>query len=100
MPCDYSQYHPDWRWIRLQILEQAGHCCEFCGVENDTMRGETRIVLTIAHLDHDISNNEPSNLRALCQRCHLRWDHAQHQINAALTRARKRTERGQMELAV
>ena len=32
------------------------------------------IVLTIAHLDHNINNNDPSNLRALCQRCHLRYD--------------------------
>lgn len=28
------------------------------------------IVLTIAHLDHDPRNNNPENLRALCQRCH------------------------------
>lgn len=32
------------------------------------------IVLTIAHLDHDISNNDHSNLKALCQRCHNRYD--------------------------
>ena len=32
------------------------------------------IVLTIAHLDHDIKNNDPKILRALCQRCHLRYD--------------------------
>jgi hypothetical protein len=32
------------------------------------------IVLTIAHLDHDVNNNNPSNLRALCQRCHNRHD--------------------------
>jgi hypothetical protein len=33
-----------------------------------------RIVLTIAHLDHDINNNDYSNLKALCQRCHNRLD--------------------------
>ncbi len=32
------------------------------------------IVLTIAHLDHDISNNDYSNLKAMCQRCHNRYD--------------------------
>lgn len=32
------------------------------------------IVLTIAHLDHDITNNDYSNLKALCQRCHNRMD--------------------------
>jgi len=33
-----------------------------------------KIVLTIAHLDHDIANNNPENLKALCQRCHNRHD--------------------------
>jgi ribosomal protein L37AE/L43A len=33
-----------------------------------------KVVLTIAHLDHDIKNNDPLNLKALCQRCHIRHD--------------------------
>jgi 5-methylcytosine-specific restriction endonuclease McrA len=33
-----------------------------------------KVVLTIAHLDHDITNNDHSNLMALCQRCHNRHD--------------------------
>lgn len=37
-----------------------------------------KIVLTIAHLDHDITNNNFDNLAALCQRCHLRYDAKQH----------------------
>jgi len=32
------------------------------------------IVLTVAHLDHDPTNNEMSNLASLCQRCHNRYD--------------------------
>ncbi|GAB3956673.1 hypothetical protein GCM10028805_47270 [Spirosoma harenae] len=32
------------------------------------------IVLTVAHLDHDINNNELDNLAALCQRDHLNHD--------------------------
>lgn len=32
------------------------------------------IVLTIAHLDHTPENCDPANLRAWCQRCHLRYD--------------------------
>jgi len=39
-----------------------------------SMMGFTRVILTVAHLDHDESNNEPSNLKALCQRCHLNHD--------------------------
>jgi hypothetical protein len=36
----------------------------------------TKVVLTIAHLDHDASNWDVSDerLAALCQRCHLRYD--------------------------
>jgi hypothetical protein len=33
-----------------------------------------KIVLTIMHLDHDITNNCYSNLAAGCQRCHNRHD--------------------------
>ena len=49
-----------------------------------------RIVLTVAHLDHDPTNNDRANLRALCQRCHLAHDAKHHARNAAATRrARK-----------
>jgi len=32
------------------------------------------IVLTVAHLDNDVKNNDYSNLQALCQSCHNRMD--------------------------
>lgn len=35
------------------------------------------VVLTIAHLDHIPEHCDPDNLRALCQRCHNRYD-AEH----------------------
>lgn len=36
----------------------------------------TTIILTVAHLDHDETNHDVKDerLRALCQRCHLRYD--------------------------
>lgn len=40
--------------------------------------GFTKVVLTIAHLDHNHHNNRFYNLAALCQRCHLRHDIKQH----------------------
>lgn len=49
----------------------------------------SRIVLTTSHTDHDTTNNEPHNLRALCQRCHLAHDHELHKANAARTRKRR-----------
>lgn len=47
------------------------------------------IVLTIAHLDHTPENCNPENLRAWCQRCHLRYDHKHHMENARITRKSK-----------
>lgn len=35
-----------------------------------------KIVLTVAHLDHQPENCEPDNLRCWCQRCHNRYDAA------------------------
>lgn len=35
---------------------------------------EVKIVLTVAHLDHTPENCDRSNLRALCQSCHLTYD--------------------------
>lgn len=44
------------------------------------------VVLTIAHLDHVPENCADDNLRAWCQRCHLRYDQQHHQANAQATR--------------
>lgn len=74
------RYPSNWKDIRKDILERAGNKCEFCGVENHTLRynpktgKDAKIVLTIAHLDHTPENCNYDNLRALCQRCHNRYD--------------------------
>lgn len=49
-----------------------------------------KIVLTIAHLDHQPENCDPENLRAWCQRCHLHYDQEHHQANATATRRAKK----------
>lgn len=49
----------------------------------------TDVVLTIAHLDHVPENCAPENLRALCQRCHLRYDAEHHAANSYMTRKAK-----------
>ena len=36
------------------------------------------IILTVAHIDHDPTNNAPDNRKALCQQCHLRHDVEHH----------------------
>jgi hypothetical protein len=48
-----------------------------------------RIVLTVAHLDHDETNCADDNLAALCQRCHLTYDAKHHAASAAETRRRQ-----------
>lgn len=113
MPIDYKKYPPNWKSeIRPSILERANHCCEMCGVKNYAYgyRDEAgiffeaapemieniffrlthnlfKIVLTIAHLDHDEDNHDVQldRLMAMCQKCHLQYD--------APERARRRRER-------
>lgn len=99
MPINYKLYPPDWfDVIRPAILKRENYACKFCRVGNRkigyrTANGEfvecdefmqkwaiengykiIKIVLTIMHLDHDITNNDYSNLAAGCQRCHNRHD--------------------------
>lgn len=112
-PENRGRYPKDWKQIRARILERARHRCEKCTAPNyayrnrvtgelttDGMQAEvwacvdgdkvTRIVLTIAHLDHVPENCADDNLMALCQRCHLAYDHDLHQRNARDTRRRRK----------
>lgn len=45
-----------------------------------------KIVLTIAHLDHQPENCDDANLRAWCQRHHLAYDAEHHKQTAYMTR--------------
>jgi len=98
--------HPkEWKAFRAAMLDRAGNRCEGtpqhpqCRAENGTAHPETcsKVVLTIAHIDHDETHADPARCRALCQRCHLRWDAKHHQANAAATR---RAKGGQMEMTL
>jgi len=79
MPINYKKYDKDWRNISSQIrFERAQNRCENCGAENYKPHPLTgkKVVLTVAHLNRDISDNRPENLKALCQLCHLNHDRA------------------------
>jgi hypothetical protein len=49
-----------------------------------------RVVITIAHLNHDVTDSRDENLKAGCQLHHLRHDQDHHQKNAAWTRRVKK----------
>lgn len=51
------------------------------GSEYD-LKNFVKIVLTVAHLDHTPENCDESNLKALCQKCHLTYDAKHHAFNA------------------
>lgn len=53
------------------------------------------IVLTVAHLNHDPADCRLENLRAMCQRHHLAYDHDHHRANSQATR---RARAGTLEL--
>ena len=104
MPINYKKYPPNWKTeIRPRILDRANYTCEMNGCEfkhlenvlsvqingkrkwfKHTMENEiaypinklVKVVLTIAHLDHDEDNHnvKDERLAAFCQRCHLAYD--------------------------
>ena len=81
MPIDYNDYHPKWSLIsRLIRFKRAENKCEDCGAVNYEPHPVTgsKVILTVAHLDHDKSNNKFDNLKALCQKCHLAYDLPRH----------------------
>lgn len=103
-----ARYPKDWPQIREWIRQRSGDRCECTGQcgkdhgltpESAGVRCQSRnhmpideiegpcIVLTVAHLDHQPENNNPSNLLHLCQGCHNRYDAP---MRAAGIRARRR----------
>jgi Zn-finger protein len=108
-PQNKARYPKDWPQIRERIRARAGDKCEQCGVPNHVYRNKstgewtrnemqvetwtcvdgdkvTRIVCTTAHLDHIPEHCSDENLRFMCQKCHLAYDHEHHQKNSRNTR--------------
>lgn len=95
MPIDYKEYHPKWKLIsRLIRFKRANNRCEWCNAENYHPHPQTgsKVVLTVAHIDHDKTNNRFSNLAALCQKCHLNHDLPHHIENRKYGRNWKRDQ--------
>ena len=105
------RYPKDWPEISRAIKERAGWCCECvgecgspghgpCGREHgehvprssvlpDGTVEVYRVVLTVAHLNHEPEDCREENLKALCQLCHLRYDAEHHRESARRTREKK-----------
>lgn len=84
-------YPKDWPAISRSIRARADNRCEWCGAVNGQPHPVTgsRVVLTVAHLDHWPPHCDPANLAALCQRCHLNYDRERHVQHARETRERR-----------
>ena len=87
-PENKKLYPKNWKQISEYIrFERAKNKCEFCGVVNYSFVDKitrdiklehednvVQIILTVAHLDHNPSNCDYANLKALCQKCHNNYD--------------------------
>lgn len=72
---------PAWRYADASVYDHTYNACTgepIPGANWDTFdpntSGPSKVVLTVAHLDHQPENCARDNLRALCQRCHNAYD--------------------------
>ena len=89
-PENKSRYPKDWPEISKRIrFERAQNQCEQtiggkrCPAINYQPHPVTgsKVILTVAHLDHTPENCADDNLKAMCQRCHLAYDIKIHERN-------------------
>ncbi len=102
-PENRARYPKDWPQISKRIREERAksrcECTGECGIDHEiesessgalvlmcphsqcqAMNGAphpetgSKVVLTVAHLDHQPENCADDNLKAMCQRCHNRYD--------------------------
>ena len=100
-PARRSNYPPDWDQLSAYVrFVRAQGACEWCGAWNSYPHPVTgcRVMLTGAHLYHDTTNSDLGNLRALCQRCHLRHDANLHARHARQTRQTRQIQAGQTQM--
>ena len=66
------------QWLTYQSYDgPVTHRCEARHGESHPVTG-SKVILTVAHLDHNPENCDDDNLKAMCQRCHLRYDQHHH----------------------
>lgn len=89
-------------WVEASDVDQHGE-------PSFDLEAATMIILTVAHLGVDKPDGTPGdkrdtmdcredNLAALCQRCHLNFDRADHVQNRMRNRRARLVEAGQQEM--
>lgn len=76
-PENRARYPKDWKQISHRIrFDRARGKCEWCPAVHGQPHPVTgsRVVLTVAHMDHTPENCADENLVALCQKCHNAYD--------------------------
>lgn len=103
-------YPENWPEISRAIRVRADFVCECdgrCGKHSEPCTAEdrrphpdtgSRVVLTVAHLNHDEADCREENLAAYCQRCHLAYDADHHAATRRETARKARADAGQLEL--
>lgn len=84
----------NWPEIRREILNRANDRCEWlgCNVKNYSKHPITgsKVVLTVAHLNHKIKDVRRKKLKAVCQMHHNRHDVPHRVKNRKKTLMRKK----------
>ncbi len=100
-PENRDRYPADWPAIseRIRFTRAQGRCECYGECRRGSHAGRcpnvhgqpaygtgSKVVLTVAHLNHTPEDCSEDNLRAMCQGCHLHYDSEHHKQTAARTR--------------
>jgi hypothetical protein len=112
MPIKKNNYPHNWKAIALAVKDVAGWTCKACNrpcrkpgedwddfkyrlarkskkLYQECCEKKGRFTLTVSHQNHDTKDNRPTNLKALCSGCHLKYDAKHH----AKTRAKAKNKK-------
>lgn len=73
MSLAFRKIQPTLGALRKRAVRFRKLACEECGIQ---------ITLSIHHLDGNPANNDPLNLKTLCNSCHQKWHWAHGRINS------------------
>lgn len=71
--------------------DETGAYLGVCRASEYSIKSMSKVVLTVAHLNHEPEDVRDENLRAWCQMHHLRYDAEHHAETARQTRRNRKT---------